>query len=173
MKEISIPNWRDCDLTALLYSEIGQYEFVVIRTFGRTTFDNIETDGNANEIDSLDVFRRTGTDRRENAHVWNVPEFDYEHDVHPSDKRPNEIFYGSLVNMQARPYRATVANTNAEGEWVPIEEIVETLTDEDAMGVYDYRMLKRVTVNEYWFKTTALDAALLLIIPKIEPFIRI
>ena len=100
--------------------------------------------------------------------VWNVENFDYEHDVNPVGKRPNELIYAFLVDLSGSSPRVAIADGKGGSAWRPIEEIVQGLSELDAMAVYDYRMLNRVSPNEYWFKSEPLDAALLLIIPKLS-----
>jgi hypothetical protein len=160
MKEIELESWEEFE-RVLRYL---QRDFVLVRSFQRVTFDNIESPDHV-EVDSLAVARQTGTDRRENAHMWNATGFDHEHDRVPSGKKPNEIIYAFLVDLRQHPYLVSVADGSG-GASFQVLDLTDDYTEHNAVLVYDPDMLERVSPNEYWFKVNPLTAALLLLTTK-------
>jgi len=159
--EIALEDWSQFEDT--IRRMLGHRE-LVIRNFHRITFDHIGTKKQV-EVDLLEVVRRTGTDRRSTAWMWNAPGFDHEHDQHCTGKKPNKIVYASWADFRLRPYKASRAQGNHQST-LEAYDLTEELTEFDAVIVYDPSRLKRVSPNEYWFVSGALDAALLLLTVK-------
>ena len=160
--EIELNDWSEFE--SAVRRKLGAREFV-LRNFDLVTFDGAVT-GDPVEVDSLEVVRATGTDRRENARMWNEPGFDHEHDRAPSGKQPQEITYGSWMDFRSSPYKAS----RAQGDNAVVMEaydITDGLTEHEALILYDPSHLQRVSANEYWFRSTAFDAALLIV--RIKP----
>jgi hypothetical protein len=159
--EIKLDDWSQFEAT--IRRKLGNRELVV-RNFQRIVFDSFLKAGQM-EVDLLPVVRKTGTDRLENADVWNATGFDHEHDRHPTGMKPNDLIYASWLDFRLVPYKAS----RAQGDnTVKMEayDLTEGYTEFDALIVYDPARLKRVSANEYWFRTTPLDAALLLLTVK-------
>ena len=121
----------------------------MIRNFARVTFDNVGTDS-AVEIDSLAVVRATGTERRENASIWNASNFYFDHDLTPSGRKPNEIIYAFLTDLKPKPYLVSGAD-GFGGTSFEVLDLTKNLTEHDAITVYDPAELHRAAPNEYWF----------------------
>jgi hypothetical protein len=156
--EIKLDDWSKFEAT--IRSNLGNRELVV-RNFHRIVFDDFKTPGQV-EVDLLPEVRKTGTDRRKNAHMWNAAGFDHDHDGHPKGMKPNDIIYAFWVDFRSSPYKAS----RAQGDnTVKMEayDLTEALTELDAMIVYDPARLKRASANEYWFLSKPFDAALLLL----------
>lgn len=158
MKEIKLKSWSDFEST--LRTELTTTK-ALVRTFACVTFDNVMTE-HAVEVDSLAVVRSTGTDRRENASMWNAPGFDFPHDLTPSGRKPNEIIYAFLIDLKAEPYSVSVGDGKGRFASEALD-LTENLTKHDAIIVYDPECLMRAAPNEYWFLCDPLEAALLLI----------
>ncbi|SFL42365.1 hypothetical protein SAMN03159423_1932 [Bradyrhizobium sp. NFR13] len=160
MKEIKLKSWTDFE--AALRTETKRSPLLV-RNFARVTFDNVCTD-DAVEVDNLEVVRRTGTDRRETSSMWNAPGFDFDHDLEPSGKRPNDIIYAFLVDLRAKPYLVSAADDDQGNFSFQALDLTEGLTEHDALIVYAYgsENFDRVATNEYWFRCDPLEAALFL-----------
>lgn len=136
-----------------------QLHNVVARNFSKITFTN-----KCDEVDRLDIAIRTGSDRTEDSNLWNIENFDYDHDIdiENANKNPTDILYGSLMNLKQTPYLASMPNSN--GSFIMTEfDLTNNLTEHDAIIIYDCNKLTRKSNNEYWFNTTAIDAALFIV----------
>lgn len=156
--EFKLDEWSQFEAT--VRRELGDRELVV-RNFDLATFDGIETK-NPVEVDSLEVVRRTGTDRRPNADVWNATGFDHDHDLQPTGKMPNEVTYAFWVDFRCTPYKASEAQGDGTA-LMKTYDITRELDETHGIVIYDPAHLSRKSANEYWFLTTALDAVLLVL----------
>jgi hypothetical protein len=157
VKEIKLKSWSHFEPT--LRAEI-KISTALVRNFARVTFDNVGTE-HVVEIDSLAVVRATGTDRRENASMWNASGFDFDHDLMPSGRKPNEIVYAFLIDLKPKPYLVSVADGKGAASFKALD-LTDYLTEHSAIIVYDPAHLHRAAPNEYWFLCDPLEAALLL-----------
>jgi hypothetical protein len=159
VKEIKLKSWADFE--SALRRETKRSPLLV-RNFMRVTFDNIHTDDPV-EVDNLAVVRETGTDRRETSSMWNASGFDFEHDLVPSGKKPNEIIYAFLIDLKPKPYLVSAPDDDQGNFSFQVLDLTEGLTEHHAIIVYDYSdKFDRVATNEYWFRGDPLEAALLL-----------
>lgn len=156
MKEIKLQAWNEFEAALRAETELNN---VLVRNFALITFDDIFTD--PIEIDTLAVVRSTGTDRRENASMWNAPGFDYDHELKPAGRKPNEIIYAFLVDLTQKPYLVSVGDGNGNASF-QVLDLTDHLTEHDGIIVYDPDKLFRAAPNEYWFLFDPLEAALLL-----------
>jgi len=152
MKRVFLADWSEFEATLRAELQaIGHTGFVTARNFHLVSF----TEG-GEEVDRLGITLATGTDRDASSPFWNVDDFDHRHDKHPTGMRGDEIIYAFTMDLAHTPY--LVHHMEAPKAF----DIVETLDEHDGLIVYDTRKLDRRTTNEYWFKTSPLDAALLL-----------
>jgi hypothetical protein len=156
VKEIKLKAWSEFESVLRAAIDI---DTALVRNFALVTFDNIETD--PVEIDSLAFVRTFGTDRRENAAMWNAPGFDYDHDLIPSDRQPNQIIYAFLIDLKHKPYLVSVGDGHG-GASFQVLDLSDRLSEHDGVIVYDPSKLFRAAPNEYWFLCDPLEAALLL-----------
>jgi hypothetical protein len=93
--------------------------------------------------------------------MWNALGFDYDHDLMPSDRQPNEIIYAFLVDLKQDPYLVSVGNGEGAASF-QVLDLTDHLSEHHGVIVYDPSKLFRAAPNEYWFLCAPLDAALLL-----------
>jgi hypothetical protein len=152
VKKIRLTDWSEFE--NILREElraIAHHGPVTVRNFQLVTF----TDG-GDELDRLAIALSTGTDRDGDSPFWNATGFDHEHDRHPTGKRADEIIYAFTIDLSHAPY---LVHHDATPEAI---DITEPLSEHDGVIVYESQKLERRTKNEYWFKTTPLDAALMI-----------
>jgi hypothetical protein len=157
VKEIKLKSWSDFESALRAKTKRSP---LLVRNFMRVTFDNVCTD-DAVEVDNLEVVRRTGTDRRETSSMWNAPGLDFDHDLVPSGKKPNEIIYAFLIDLKPKPYLVSAPDDDQGNFSFQALDLTEGLTEHNAIVVYDYTLDKfeRVATNEYWFRCNPLEAA--------------
>lgn len=157
IKVITIPDWTDFEDVVRQETKL---QLLVARNFMKTTFEDLM--GSCKEINSLQITIQKGTDRTSTSEFWNADNFDHDHENNPMGKSPEDIIYGSLIDMTFNPYHASVPDGNG-GHSLSEIDITTGLTDQDAITIYDFTKLKRVSPNEYWFQKDALEAALFII----------
>lgn len=152
MKRVFLGDWSEFEgaLRAELKA-MGYTGLVTARNFQLVTFTE-----DCEEVDRLAIALSTGTDRDAESSFWNVGGFDHPHDTHPTGKRGDEIIYAFTIDLSRTPYLV------CHDETPRLLDIVDNLTEHEGLIVYDSRKLDRRTKNEYWFKTSPLEAALLL-----------
>lgn len=153
MKHIKIEDWSEFE------GRLRQ-ELDIIRHDGDVTarsFQLVSFDKHGNEVDRLEIVRSTGTDRDSSSPLWNEPGFDYEHDLAPIGKEPDEVIYAFTLDMSRTPYLVRHSQTPEA------LDITESLSEHDGIIVYDSRQLKRVSKNEYWFCSSPMEAALMVV----------
>lgn len=152
MNILRLEDWSEFD--NVLRSELkamGHKGLVAVRNFQLVTFT---PDGT--EFDRLTHARSYGTDRDVDSELWDVEGFDHPHDKHPTGKRADEIIYAFTIDLSTTPYQVH------HGSVPETLNLVEQLTEHDGVLVYDSHKLDRRSMNEYWFKTAPLDAALMI-----------
>src|SRR5450631_2080428 len=92
MKVIVLNSWNEFD--ARLRTEMKNNKLAVVRNFKRSIVGP-----DFKEIDLVKRALLTGTDRGPDASMWSAPGFDHDHDAEPTGKKPNEIFYGSRLDL--------------------------------------------------------------------------
>ena len=97
--------------------------------------------------------------------MWNAAGFDHDHDGHPKGMKPNDIIYAFWLDFRLVPYKASRAQGDGTAT-MEAYDVTGSCGELDAFIVYDPARLNRVSANEYWFRTTPLDAALLLLTVK-------
>lgn len=151
MKQVHLGSWGDFEASLRAeVAQLGRGNLVVARNFMKVTFS---PDGD--EQDRLQTAIDTGTDRDTDSSFWNAGGFDHEHDINPAGKAPNEIIYAFTLDLSQTPYLVP------HGAVPEAFDITKSLTEHNAIIVYDASMLDRKSMNEYWFKGDPRDAALL------------
>jgi len=150
MKRVVLNDWSEFEerLRSKLKAN-GHHWQVTVRNFGRISFDKNE------EVDRFELAQSTGTDRDGESPFWNATGHDHDHDRQPRGKRPDEIIYAHTIDLDTHPY--TVLHEAV------VSDVTQALSKADAILVYDAAKLNRVSPNEYWFRTTPLDASLLIL----------
>lgn len=152
MKRVVLADWSEFETTLRAeLSALGHIGFITVRNFQLVTFSE-----GGDEQDRLGIALSTGTDRDASSQFWDAEGFDHRHDKHPAGKRANEIIYAFTIDLAHTPYRVHHMGTPEAFD------VVENLDEHDGLIVYDSRKLDRRSTNEYWFKTSPLDAAMLL-----------
>ncbi len=157
MKIVQLRDWKEFSNT--LWTElraIGHERLVTIRNFTLTTM-SIDPETFAiigDDVDRLELVKKTGTDRSEDSPFWNAPGHDYEHDLKPTGRKPNEIIYAYTASVTQAGQ--TVHLPDGDEEWDLADELDET----QGILVYDTAKLRQVAKNEYWFKGDPRDALL-------------
>jgi hypothetical protein len=150
MKHVVLSDWGQFEgtLRAELIA-LGHHTQVTTRNFVRFSFDS------GHQVDRLQVALATGTDRDATSEFWNwsADGHDHDHDRHPRGKRPEEIIYANTIDPDFTPYKVLYVQG--------VDDITEGLDEHQALLVYKTSELQRVALNEYWFKSTPMDAALL------------
>lgn len=151
MKHVTLSNWSGFESTLRReLAELSHHWMVTVRVFERVGFEG------SKEVDRLKRALRKGTDRTKKSPFWNEPEHDYDHDRWPSTKRADEIIYAFTLNLDHVPYKVL--------QRPDVTDISnpQNVTDAHAIIVYDYAQLEKKSPNEYWFKGSPKDAALLI-----------
>lgn len=155
IKCIDISEWSEFEST--LRANLNS-NYILVRNFDKISVD-LSTQA---ETDRFELAKNTGTDRCPNSPVWNASNFDYEHDVNPSGKSPEEITYASLVDLTKVPYQSSIPDGTGGWDFKEID-LTEELSEHSAIIIYDPAQLERKAANEYWFKCDPIDAVLLVI----------
>jgi hypothetical protein len=155
VRNIKINDWSE--LEEILRKNIG-IDSILLRNFGVVSVDP-ET---YEETNRLQLVIDTGTDRCIESFFWNAQHFDFENNKNASGKMPNEIIYASLVDLTKSPYQASVPD--GQGGWkFEVIDLTQGLSEYDAITAYDPGHLDRKSANEYWFKSSPINAALLVV----------
>lgn len=151
MKHVTLSNWSEFN-SALRreLAELGHHWMVTVRVFERVGFEG------SKQVDRFKRALRSGTDRTKKSTFWNEPEHDYDHDWRPSAKRADEIIYAFTLDLDHTPYKV-LHNSGVKDVAAP-----NNVDDGSAIIVYDFAQLDRKSENEYWFKTSPKQAALLI-----------
>lgn len=127
---------------------------VLVRNFQILTFTLNQNQEILAEVDRLQLVFTTGVDRDSESQFWNAPGHDFEHDLVPCGKQPQEIIYAYLVDAFCDPYAAHIGDTPE------VIDLTSGLSDEDGILIYDPAHLRRVSKNEHWFEGDPLHALL-------------
>ena len=151
MKHVVLSDWSEFE--ARLRAELKELDHhwrVTVRNFERVGFEG------SREVNRFKRAMKTGTDRNKKSAFWNAEGHDFEHDRHPSGKRPDEVIYAFTLDLDHAPYKVL----HESG----ISDVAgpETVGEGDAIIVYDSAKLDKKSANEYWFKVSPKDAALLI-----------
>jgi len=151
MKHVVLSDWSEFEakLRAEL-KELGHHGLITVRNFERVGFEG------SREVDRFKRALKTGTDRTKRSQFWNAEGHDFEHDRHPSGKKADEIIYAFTLDLAQTPYKVL----HKSG----IKDVADadTVGEGDAITVYDSAQLDNKSDNEYWFKGSPKDAALLI-----------
>lgn len=152
MKILTLNDWSEFE--NVLRSElqaIGHKGPVTVRNFQLVTFAP-----DCTEVDRFAHALSNGTDRDVDSEFWNVEGFDHPHDKQLTGKRADEIIYAFTIDLTTTPYLVH------HGDVPETLDLVVQLAEHDGVLVYDSHKLDRRFMNEYWFKTSPLDAALMI-----------
>ncbi|ENQ8704896.1 hypothetical protein ACEQ77_005118 [Vibrio harveyi] len=154
MKKIILNSWDDLD--DCLKNNFSGKEFLS-RSFQKVVFDNI---GESDEemVDNLKLVVTTGTDRRNNSELWNVTGFDYDHEANASTVSPEQIIYARKFRVIAGTVEYDEPIDSKNSSWKAYDLGAELDDDLDALSIYDLQGVDRKSLNEFWFKSTALSA---------------
>lgn len=137
---------------------IKHYSLVAVRNFSLVTLDLNKNNEIVREIDREQLVRCTGTDRDANSTFWNAEGHDYDHDLSPAGKTPADIIYAYVAEMCGNGYLVHYKYPNGKPELI---DLTESLSEQDAISIYDADKLERVSKNEHWFTGDPHDALLL------------
>lgn len=162
MKVIVLNSWNEFD--ARLRTEMKYNKLAVVRDFKRSIVGP-----DFKEIDLVKRALLTGTDRGPDASMWNAPGLDHDHDAERTGKKPNEIFYGSRLDLSDQQTKVLLPDGQGGGSY-GIADVTKgidggpagDLDHTDAILIYDPRKVIHKMVNEYWFKGDPQDSALCL-----------
>ena len=125
--------------------ELGLEGDLLVRNFERTTFELGQDGEMGDEIDRLQIVKRTGTDRDGGSTFWNADGHDHNHDEQPAGKRPADILYAYVATLTGTGYLVRYDGPAIE------MDLVEGLSELNAILVYQAARLHRVSKNEHWF----------------------
>mgnify|MGYP001454224239 CR=1 FL=1 len=143
---VELEDWADFEAelrkTLVTIKHTGK---VLVRNFELTTAILGPKMEHLGETDRLQVVLQTGVDRDATSPFWNAPEHDYDHDLYPAEKAPNEIIYAYRVDLSATPYTVQITETPE------VFDLTEGLDDQDGILIYNPAHLEHVAKNEHWF----------------------
>ncbi|EIA3114527.1 TPA: hypothetical protein ACPHTX_004484 [Vibrio antiquarius] len=159
MKKIELDSWDDLD--AYLKAHFSDKEYLS-RVFQKVVFDNI---GESNEemVNNLELVFETGTDRRKNSHLWNVEGFDFDHDANQTSIEPDQIIYARKFRVNGTSVEFDEPVDSQSSAWKPFDLGAELEEERDALTIYDLQTVDRKSLNEFWFKSTALESLIAVI----------
>ena len=155
---IELSDWGEFAIqlpTAL--TEINHQGRVAIRNFDLTTHDLEDGMNIIGEVNRLDLVQRTGTDRDRNSPMWNAPDHDFDHDTENPAKLPSEIIYAYLAEITGDGY---LVHYHPDGHPEHMD-LTEGLSEHNGILIYDASKLERVSKNELWFRTSPIEALLM------------
>ena len=137
-------------------SRLGLKRLVLVRNFDLETC-TIGPDNEMGEmVNRLDLVRATGTDRDASSTMWNAQGHDWDHDLQPSGRAPQEIIYAYPFDVFREP---PVVIWNG----APVKmDVTASLDDRHGILIYDPLKLKQVSKNEHWFEDDPLSALLMI-----------
>ncbi|MDM0037431.1 hypothetical protein QTH89_13465 [Variovorax sp. J22G21] len=151
MNHIALSDWTEFEPTLRReLAGMGHHWLVTVRNFERVGFEG------GRDVDRFKRALKNGTDRTKKSDLWNEPEHDFDHDRNRSGKKPDEVIYAFTIDLAQTPYKVL----HKSG----IQDVADsnTLNEGSAIIVYDFSQLERKSENEYWFKTSPKQAALLI-----------
>jgi hypothetical protein len=143
---IELQDWADFEtqLRRTLVS-INHTGKVLVRNFELTTADLGPNMEHLGETDRLQIVLQTGVDRDATSNFWNAPEHDYDHELNPAGKAPNDIIYAYRVDLSTTPYTVQITETPE------VLDLTDELYDQCGILIYNPSHLEHVAKNEHWF----------------------
>jgi hypothetical protein len=155
--EIKIGDWDE--FIPRLRAELGRMGIrrcVLVRNFDLWTCDIGPDDEMGEMVDRLDIVHSTGTDRDASSDFWNAEGHDWDHELRPAGRAPNEIIYAYPLDV-FREEPVVIL------EGVPTQfDITAALDEQHGILIYDPLKLDQVSKNEHWFKDDPIDALLMI-----------
>ncbi len=145
------------ELGSALRAELARLRhtgLVLLRNFDLVTADIAKDFSHLGETDRLQIVLETGVDRDNRSEFWDVLNRDYQHELFPAGKRPNEIIYAYVVDASPDPYLVHIEQTPET------MDLTCSLGEENGILVYDAAKLRRVAKNEHWFECDPRSALL-------------
>ena len=138
--------------------ELGLAGDLAIRNFELISFELGPDCEMGDEVDRLEIVKRTGTDRDSGSTFWNAQGHDHDHEMRPMGKGPADIIYAYLVQLTGTNYLVRY-----DGPLIKMD-LTQSLCEANGILVFDASKLRRVAKNELWFLTDPKDALVMVFV---------